>query len=494
MGLAMAGRQLSRNDRHVRRARLRVDTGVSKQRLIFNIEEALRLCSLPGENEGRIYYFRCLHLSGLTDDADRWTWLRAVQCEMLVLAGRAMHGSDAAAPDADAVFFRSEQEACETLLALSLHHRIPAAWFWPAVSGVPAGAGAATCAVALIERLRRLPAKWVAVAAAVFSVVETVDARALLNLLPDADVRGWLRELEDDRPTPLALPTRIPASTRAIVVRAANALGPDDARVLWLASLAVGLAHPADLEHGTAVSRARLLLRTPDPFDAGLRQRPTRDSPEGLASDETENLPTPSLDLAPSRGARERAPHIQERSDARPPACGAIADDGAPGLDATAVSAEPRHGEATSGAGLYFILNAVRYLRPDDDPFDPWFLAPFLQRVAHHAGIEGSDPILRWTRITLDQYDHAEIDERLLRTWILQVRRWCWRTGSISVREIVRRPGRVTLTRTDLDVSLALELADVRIRRLGLDLDPGWLPWFGRVVRFHYLDRGELHA
>jgi hypothetical protein len=24
------------------------------------------------------------------------------------------------------------------------------------------------------------------------------------------------------------------------------------------------------------------------------------------------------------------------------------------------------------------------------------------------------------------------------------------------------------------------------VRRGGLDLDPGWVPWFGRVVGFHY--------
>jgi hypothetical protein len=48
------------------------------------------------------------------------------------------------------------------------------------------------------------------------------------------------------------------------------------------------------------------------------------------------------------------------------------------------------------------------------------------------------------------------------------------------------------LTRTDLDVSLSIDSADIRIRRAGLDLDPGWLPWFGRVVRFHYRYRGDL--
>ncbi len=61
--------------------------------------------------------------------------------------------------------------------------------------------------------------------------------------------------------------------------------------------------------------------------------------------------------------------------------------------------------------------------------------------------------------------------------------------GSLTVREIVNRDGLVWMTRSDLDVTLPLDQADVRIRRMGLDIDPGWLPWFGtfgRVVRFHY--------
>jgi hypothetical protein len=59
------------------------------------------------------------------------------------------------------------------------------------------------------------------------------------------------------------------------------------------------------------------------------------------------------------------------------------------------------------------------------------------------------------------------------------------------VREIVNRKGLVWLTRTDLDVTMPLANVSVLIRRVGLDIDPGWLPWFGdfgRVVRFHYRD------
>jgi hypothetical protein len=48
------------------------------------------------------------------------------------------------------------------------------------------------------------------------------------------------------------------------------------------------------------------------------------------------------------------------------------------------------------------------------------------------------------------------------------------------------RPARISLTPTHADVFFELSAASLAVRRAGLDLDPGWLPWFGRVVDFHY--------
>jgi hypothetical protein len=33
---------------------------------------------------------------------------------------------------------------------------------------------------------------------------------------------------------------------------------------------------------------------------------------------------------------------------------------------------------------------------------------------------------------------------------------------------------------------LPLDSVDTRIRRLGLDLDPGWLPWLGCMLKIRY--------
>jgi hypothetical protein len=48
------------------------------------------------------------------------------------------------------------------------------------------------------------------------------------------------------------------------------------------------------------------------------------------------------------------------------------------------------------------------------------------------------------------------------------------------------RPARLCATASHIDLHLRLRDVDLAVRRQGLDLDPGWLPWLGRVLRFHY--------
>ena len=51
---------------------------------------------------------------------------------------------------------------------------------------------------------------------------------------------------------------------------------------------------------------------------------------------------------------------------------------------------------------------------------------------------------------------------------------------------LLLRPGRLVLTRWSADLTWPLTTADIALRRTGWDIDPGWLPWIGRVVQFHY--------
>jgi hypothetical protein len=56
----------------------------------------------------------------------------------------------------------------------------------------------------------------------------------------------------------------------------------------------------------------------------------------------------------------------------------------------------------------------------------------------------------------------------------------------MSVVEIVARAGRIYTTPTSIDITMPMSSVDLQIRRAGLDIDPGYVPWFGRVVHFHY--------
>ena len=77
----------------------------------------------------------------------------------------------------------------------------------------------------------------------------------------------------------------------------------------------------------------------------------------------------------------------------------------------------------------------------------------------------------------------------LARVWLIACRRWLRRVAGIGVASVVVRPAAIGLTATHADVFFRLSDADMRVRRAGLDLDPGWVPWYGRVVSFHYTEQ-----
>jgi len=77
--------------------------------------------------------------------------------------------------------------------------------------------------------------------------------------------------------------------------------------------------------------------------------------------------------------------------------------------------------------------------------------------------------------------------ELVFAAWLAAIRGWCRRYAEMELEEIVCRPGHIVWTPTHIDVSFDQEQVDVRIRKAGLDIDPGWVPWLGRVIYFHYL-------
>jgi len=71
------------------------------------------------------------------------------------------------------------------------------------------------------------------------------------------------------------------------------------------------------------------------------------------------------------------------------------------------------------------------------------------------------------------------------RRWIALARCALGGTG-LDLRALSLRAARLAITPTHLDIVFPLDAADLRVRRLGLDQNPGWIPWFGRIVSLHF--------
>ncbi len=163
-------------------------------------------------------------------------------------------------------------------------------------------------------------------------------------------------------------------------------------------------------------------------------------------------------------------------------------------------------GDETEHAGLLFLLNvAVDAEMPDallDDPsLDGIAPSELLARMAMAlASANPNDPVIlafagvdpcrarhRWSR---------PLPEPLMDRIGVHASAWATaaagRLGrrnedlSTVIAGMVSRRGRIEREQGWMDVHLSLVDVDVDLRRAGLDLDPGWVPWLGSVVRFRY--------
>lgn len=77
--------------------------------------------------------------------------------------------------------------------------------------------------------------------------------------------------------------------------------------------------------------------------------------------------------------------------------------------------------------------------------------------------------------------------DRLVDNMILAMNRYVRLYADMDISGLIRRPAWIAATRTHLDVSMPIHGLDVRVRMAGLDIDPGWTPWLGKVIQFHYV-------
>jgi len=470
------------------------------------LEDALRTATLP-DGDG-LLVVRRLDLGVISDGASPQTLALAISRLVSGVVRRARPFDDSAAEQAEAVRFPDEVTALVALAERVAGGRPPTAWFWSrAVAGYAPEAAPATTLRLLVRRALEQPAGPAALVALVEGLVRRRRAAPLLEAISAADAEavsasvGWSPMVDAEIPAALA---PVPGSWRAVLERWVRRWGTRDPRIHLLASIAVVSTRPQ------AFSTPQLVGPRAVAWIEGVAPRPApratgvADAPAAIAADASApgpKRPPPADEPAPvGAPTAARGPTPEEIEPPEPP------------------TEAPRVGAAcsTSAGGLYFLLRVLIYLdiegtleshadaldwdlprrvlwgvcdrlevsdedvvrgplRSEDPPPAPervTFLAPEAWLV-----LEDLPPALR------DVPTDAVVD-----LWIAALEAWLARFTELDLPALVFRPATLRCTRTKLELRFELDDADVRVRRAGLDCDPGWLPWFGRVVRYYYYD------
>jgi hypothetical protein len=487
------------DERRVHHLRLRSPAGLA-ERARFQIEDALRTASL-GDNPRELILVRRIDLGPIRADAPPGVIARLLEQRWAQTTLRVMQWAGAESdPELPAVRFASLQAALVALARQLARGRPHAAWFWrvvlfgrertpqpmdrhaaaravisrvleePREPGVPATSGPALLAFAafladLLDTGDAVP---------FVALVEPQTARSLLFDLGLPAVRMATAETAHEPPAEIAPPAgfQMPADWRTQIQHAAETWTIADPRVGLLAAAAICARQPwraTELFSLTALTAAAI---------ESLRHRPRMVREMGLP-------PPPEMPArvgAPecTKGEAEIRAPLPARDG---PSLAETAGPPAPAMEQLR-AAQFSAWQNTDFAGLYYLAVALQRLGAAGRASSGAAAVHVLVRLAHWSGAAESDPVLA----PLLAAELPPVDEGQIALWSRAVRRYLRRRLRLRWMTAISRPGRISWTRTHIDVAFDVGQADVRIRRAGLDINPGWVLWLGRVLSFHYVD------
>lgn len=526
--------------RLVRELRLRAASDEAARRSAIVLEDAIRVASLPGGTDGgRLVILRRVDLGRVPARASAACLaLRLEQCCRATAAVVVESGVDAS--KADAVVFKGWADAIRLLAERWAEGGPVSEWFWPRVvpgwrdCGTPADRWRLLLRAALGGGTPVLAAAGVVqVALEAGRVRELLAALASVDPWPVFARCGWLSPVED------AAFGRVDAGnfgagTDPEPVRGTRGTAAPDAKPAALAA-PVGPAIPASIQalyrESEPAARvwlawmvAMLEVRSQPVATSGDRQLAQRawrrlagagnllakakaaappDEPGGERT--VEAPPSLTQESGPAGGdsswvrlnRHPGPPNPEDDTGWRAPSSAAPTD-----CMVSPTRPEPIGGVDTGFGGLPFVIPVLQRLgfaaeleaRPGGG--NEALGVAVLWTVARRVGAGPDDSIYAVLR---DWFGTGVSDVWIgemtasgeVSDWIRRVRRWCRIEAGIGLASLVHRPARLRSSSTHLEVWFDLGAVDLRVRRNGLDIDPGWVPWIGRVVRYEYRSGDE---
>ena len=473
--------------RHVRRLRLRVPSDDHVARTTALLTDALRTATLPGGDAGTFVVIRRLSVGRIATNISSGALALLLERAAADVAASAVAFDSAEAVASEAVVFPGKGTA---LVALASRHAqcLPSeGWFWSAVvEGWHSTPDRAARWRLLLDCASRETAAAVILASIAAGAVAMGRESELLGSIRNADAVRWMAlcgwpPVEQSLAQEL-LPLRVAQS--AVLSRCAAAAGPHDMRVVWLATALAVDENPGRATDATLPARAAAYLRSVV-FQLRVATRPDVDLPAVIDGAATPSAPDSIEMRLPSRPGAARPPVKAHRRAARESDGSRDIEGVTPAAGGPLAAAGP-DGRSTAFAGLLFVVPILARcgfadrLQSHLDFIERRLPERLLGYIARRGGIAEDDPFA-----ALFPYEPGD-DPGELRAWMNVVRRWCRRHADLGLLALIRRRGRVFASDTHLDVMFDLSQIDVRVRRVALDVNPGWVPWLGRVIQFTY--------
>ncbi|WP_367156136.1 hypothetical protein [Methylomonas sp. HYX-M1] len=148
---------------------------------------------------------------------------------------------------------------------------------------------------------------------------------------------------------------------------------------------------------------------------------------------------------------------------------------------------------STEQGGLLYLLNMLN--RPEmrrlmlahaESLPNAWI---WLYRLGQQLDLRDDDPLIDYIAVQLGCRSRAELARLPPLPDSAQVLDLAWRWyGKAEVWHpaLLHLPAQIYYTSSHLDLYAAMSAIRLPVRLAGLDVDPGWLPWLGKVVAFHY--------
>jgi hypothetical protein len=422
------------------------------------VEEAIRLSGRDGGE--RLVVIRKLALGRLTPGLNA-----RVDAQLRALINGAAPAASPQSAAAEAVWFDTPEAARALLVEQLLSGATPFAWFWR--QAVPDWrAGSSADPLSHIKHLMATPQGRIALAPVLLRLVSEGRAGQLAIAMAEAAAEELLaiwpgRAATQNRPdaaAPMFRPIPQLPALAAVLAKAAALWQPNSARAQWLAFAVL----PAFAPHLAAIPGAALLAaaakNAADAPPARHQLLPGQASMAASADHPSGTIISPELARTPG------APHPEQVPRAS-------------------------HGEERSvAAGLFLLIGPLRFLG-----FEAWLArnpraaaagygVALLRAIAARHGIAADDPV--WTHLSNDDGEPPDTTP-----WRVGLARMLRRRCRLKLGDVVRRPGWLSGGAGALEARFPSDEADIRLRRMAFDLDPGFVPWLGLTAAYRYEDR-----